>query len=91
MEARLFSTKQIALRLGFTREDGTPNPQAFLSWVKGCQGFPIPLRKHHKWWDFKAIEQWLDKQSGIVPESVDYDDVIRRRLNNGKIQDGLRC
>lgn len=89
---RLASTKTAAKTLGFVDEAGEPNTRAFLAWAKQQKGLPRPNGKHHLWWDMKAIDQYLDKQSEIQPESaVNYDALVRERLaKHGGIQSEIR-
>lgn len=52
------------------------------------QGFPVkPLPYCKSRYDSKAIELYLDSQSNIKPQSVDYDAILEKRLaerGNGK-------
>ncbi len=83
---RLGNTKNVATRLGIPS-------RIFLELAK-LPDFPKPVRnKHrHKWWDFKAIEQYLDKKNKIEPELVDYDSIVRQRLaKHGGVQNEIRC
>ncbi len=85
MEGRLGSTKSIAARLGIT-------PRVLLQFLRDDPDFPRPVKNtaHHKWWDFKAIEQYLDNRGKIQTESVDYDLIIRKRLANyGGVQNEI--
>lgn len=91
IERRFYTTKQIAGALGFVRDDGTPNPRAFLRWVKKIKGRSQQERRHSIIWDIKELTQCLDKRAKIEPVSVDYDKIIRERLQRGKIQDAVRC
>lgn len=83
-QPRMAKTKDAAKLFGFDK------PQAFLHFAKSFKDFPRPRSKTNYWWDVKAIDQWLDKHSGINPESVNYDEIIQRRMNNGGLQNGLR-
>ncbi|GEM_PF-4536421 len=87
---RIASTKQAAMRLGFVTDDGKPNTRAFLL-LRLDPKFPKPLRqaKHHLWWDFAAIERWLDNHAEYKPESTDWSSKIRGRLKNGNIQNEI--
>ena len=79
MSGRLGTTKSIAYRLGIT-------PRILLQLWRENPDFPPPVRNtpHHKWWDFKAIEQYLDKLARIEPESTDWNDKINKGLSHGE-------
>lgn len=88
--SRLANTKDAAKELGFKKPDGSPNPRAFLHFVAGDPKFPKPVREslHHKIWDIKAIEQYLDMNNSVKPQSPkrDYDAILSGRLKHGKYQ-----
>lgn len=44
--------------------------------------FPRPVRG--KFYDIKAIEAFLDKLSGVKPNSIDFDKILEERLLHGK-------
>lgn len=87
---RIGSTRQAADQFGFHHDDGRVNCYAFLQ-VSKVPGFPAPIRevRHHKWWDFKAIENWFDKKSGIKPVSTDWKEKLTKGLAGGEGARGI--
>lgn len=77
---RFACTETIAREYGFVK-DGKVCVRSFLRWVKEQKGFPRPKRRHHLWWDTKAIDQYLDKVNNTQPQSDNDDDIIFGRLN----------
>ncbi len=85
-EYRLYNTAQAALKLGFINKKGEANSRAFLRWA-ASQGLRRPNGKHHLWWDFKAIEQHLDKPTENNHNLTDWDAIVRNRVaSRGNIQ-----
>lgn len=78
-EKRLYKPHELAARLGMGREK-------LRLWRK-APGFPPPVRG--KFYDIKAVEAYLDKLSGLKPESeTDYFKIFERDLH-GEGQGGL--
>ena len=91
VEKRVGTTRQAAKHFGFHNDYGIPDTRSFLA-MRQQSGFPKPILgdKHHLWWDFKAIEQFLDKQSLVQPKSTDHSSKIRERLAQyGNVQSEL--
>jgi len=81
-EPRIYPTKDAAARLGFIKKDGLPNCRAFMSWARDNGFAPVHGKKHHLWWDLKAIERNLDNRSDLNSQSekVNYSAVIAERI-----------
>lgn len=77
MEKRIYTTKEAAARLGM--------PYHTFKKMWGMPGFPKPIieRKHHKFWDFKAIENYFDKASNLLPHSYMVNNRITEALRGG--------
>lgn len=84
---RMCSTKEAARRLGW-------RPEVFLRFRRAHPDFPKPVHgsEKHKWWDYKAIENYFDNQSGIASDSENWDNILIKRLekNNGEGQNAVR-
>lgn len=74
LEKRLYKPSELTA-LGIGRES--------LRVWRDDPAFPKPVRG--KFYDIKAIQLFLDKLSGLKPESLepDYDQIIKERLKNG--------
>jgi hypothetical protein len=89
MEKRVGTTKQAASHFGFIDDRGLPNIRAFMAWTKANKVTPIHGEIHHLWWDFKSIEQKLDKNAGIKPKSSIRDIIKQRMAQHGKVHDSV--
>lgn len=62
------TTRQAAEYFGFQYDNGQPNTRAFLNWASRNNILPAHGKKHHFWWNFKIIEQLLDR--GVLDQSL---------------------
>jgi len=77
---RVGTTKQAAQHFGFTRDDGLPNVRAFMAWTREKKIKPEHGQKHHLWWNFKTIEQCLDKNNESKPKSSNWRENFKLRM-----------
>ncbi len=88
VEKRVGTTRQAAQYFGFTDNHELPDTRTFKAWADDNKLTPIHGKKHHLWWDFKAISQCLDKKSEIESSEPDYDQILKENLY-GERKSGL--
>lgn len=80
MTRRVGTTKQAAEHFGFVDNRGLPNVRAFMAWAKAHSITPEHGEKHHLWWNFKEIEQCLDRNHEIKSSEPDYHQIFRENF-----------
>lgn len=83
---RLMSTKDVALTLGYVRDDGQPALNSFYRARAELRArkFPEPVigRKKGQRWDPAAVEDWLDAQRPATAPDRDDLEGWERELAN---------